>query len=144
VNKYKFNKYQGVFAKGGNEALLKLLRGEAKAKAGARPEPQHAHRRVWYQFQATLLLLGRPNMFVVFKDKDMGQVGFVAPDGTRDGLLIEADPETQQRILKRCAVVLKALEKGEPPSTEFADGSTTCGMCAFHHLCWGALKKEGK
>ncbi len=142
VNKYKFQKYAGIFHKGGAPALLKLLRDEAKPKAGARPEPAHAQRRVWFQVQATLLLLGRSQMFLVFKDKDMGQIGFVSPEGVRDGLLIEADPEVQQKILTRCAVVLRALEKNEPPSTEFADGSTTCGMCSFHQLCWGSLKRE--
>jgi hypothetical protein len=143
VNKYKFTKYHNIWTKGGNKALLALLKDEAKPKAGARPEPAHANRRVWYQFQATLLLLGRPNMFVVFKEKDMGQIGFKDADGKRDGLLIEADPEVQAMILQRCAMILRALEKGVPPSTEFADGSTTCGMCAFRHLCWGALKQEG-
>lgn len=141
VNKNKYEGLQRVFQKYGEAGVIKTLQDEAKDKEIKR-QAKHYHRRFWYQFQSTLLVTNQAMMYVVLKNRDNAQIGLVAEDGTRHGLMVEADEEVQATILRRCAMVLRALEKEEPPQAEFMDGSMSCSMCAFYHLCWGANKRE--
>lgn len=142
IGKYKFEKFAGAFLKGGEAEVMKHLRDEDVKRAGARPKPAHENRRFWLQFQATLLATDRPRMYVVFKNRDTGEVGFADKDGGMHGFMVHSDGAAQTEVQQRCAVVLKALESGRPPSTEFSDGSTSCRMCNFYGLCWGAVQKE--
>jgi len=141
IGKNKYDNFQRVFAKGGPNALLKILRADTKDKDSKR-QAKHANRRFWYQFQTTLLVTNQPAVYVVFKNRDTGQIGLVGDDGVRAGLLVEADAAVQSTILKRCAMILRALERQQPPSAEFMDGSMSCNMCNFYHLCWGANKEK--
>jgi hypothetical protein len=142
IGKYKFDQFQYQFAKGGTKAVIRFLRDDVKKRAGARPHPRHGNRRFWFQFQGTMLLREAPQIYIVLKNRDTGEIGLRDPEGGRHGLLIDADPEVQDEILARCAVVLRSLEAGTPPSTEFMDGSTSCNLCDFRHLCWGKVQNE--
>lgn len=142
VGKWKFDKFQTTFLKGGEKAVIKLLRDEVKPRAGARPSPKHANRRFWFQFQSTMLAADRTAMYIVFKNRDTGEIGFLDDEGVRHGFRVLADEAVQQEILARCARVMKALEEKKPPSTEFMDGTTPCNMCNFYQHCWGAMKEK--
>lgn len=141
VGTWKFQKFQNAFLKGGEKAIMKLLRDDVKARAGARPNPRHANRRFWFQFQATMIAADRSAMYVVFKNRDTGEIGFLDEEGARHGFRVVADEGVQSEILARCARVLKALDEKRPPSQEFMDGTTPCNMCSFYQHCWGAMKK---
>jgi len=143
VGRFKFYEFERAYLKGGEKSVLKLLRDDVKKKAGAKPHPEHANRRIWYQFQATLLLVDQPYICVQFKNRDKCELGLLGEDGLRHSVLIAADPDVQQDVLARCAVVLRALETGVAPMAEFMDGSMSCKMCNFYQYCWGATKKEG-
>ncbi len=144
VGKYKFDQFQAAFQKGGVKAVTKFLRDDVKKRAGARPHPRHGNRRFWFQFQGTMLLREAPQLYVVFKNRDTGEVGLKDHEGGRHGVLLDADPEVQEEIMARCAVVLRALEAGSPPSQEFMEGSTSCNLCDFYNLCWGARNGTGE
>lgn len=140
VGHYKFEQFEQAWKKGGQKAILKLLKDDVKKRAGARPHPRHANRRFWFQFQSTMLLREAPQIYVVFKDRDKGTIGLADAEGKRWGVTLDADPEVQEEILARCAVVLRSLETGKAPSTEFMDGSYTCLGCDFYKECWGAMR----
>lgn len=140
VNKNKYENFQRVFQKYGEKGVLDLLRDKPRDK-DAKRQGQHYNRRFWYQFQSTLLVCDQPAMYVILKNRDNAQIGLVDADGVRCGFRVDADAEVQATILRRCAMVLKALETSTPPQAEFMDGSMSCNMCNFYPLCWGANKE---
>lgn len=100
---------------------------------------------VW-QMTVTMKLTDKDHAYLLVKDRSMAQHGFHNPEtGERiGGGVWKFDPELWQRILRRFATVQRAVESGEAPRPEFADGSKQCSQCPFYYLCHGAANRKAR
>ena len=94
---------------------------------------------VW-QMNTTMKLVGRPYAYLMVKDRSLSQSGFHnESNGERiGGGVWKFDPNLWKRTLNRMAIVRRAVDSGEPPRPDHAEGSKACKQCAWSYLCHGA------
>jgi len=97
------------------------------------------------QTQVTMKLTKHSQCYLLYKDRDNGQLGFYNEfTGERSGVYVPFNEDAFQGVLQHFAYVEQHCIKDEPPTAEFTPKSRPCTWCPFKYLCHDADQRQVK
>lgn len=92
------------------------------------------YRKYFLQSAVTATLSGLSHVYLVIKNRSLGQIGFHEENAV---LQFEVNPDDYKEAMDGFAMVAEALDKKEIPMAVYSEKSKPCSLCQFKKKCWG-------
>jgi CRISPR/Cas system-associated exonuclease Cas4 (RecB family) len=92
------------------------------------------YHKFFYQSAVTSRLSGLDHVYLVIKNRSMGEIGFGGQNQELAFKVLDADYD---HAMSGFAAVRRALDKGELPMQEYTEKSKPCSLCPWAKTCWG-------